>query len=162
MWSDGYNRRIPENFKFPTSTLLEGWNLWLDGDPSRKHPPYRDLTPEDFGPVGTSTQRKLLCDWKAVFGYMEKHYLRKHPASSFSHLKPARITEMYEECKECIPRAEVSSSTTQRHLRPEHLKVSTMVKYLRKISHDDDGAARRRRKRSEPPVAGTDGPGTVT
>lgn len=40
-WADGKPRRLPPTFKFPHTTLFDGWRYWLEGDPSRGYPPFR-------------------------------------------------------------------------------------------------------------------------
>jgi len=50
---------------------LSAWQLWMCGDPSKQHPPFRKVTVDDFRPH--SNQRKRFSDLRFLMRIMEQH-----------------------------------------------------------------------------------------
>ena len=47
LWGGKY-RRVPENFAFPDSSVLQTWQLWLCGNEAQGWPPLRFLETSDL------------------------------------------------------------------------------------------------------------------
>jgi len=118
----------------------------VEGNPSLRILPYRELQPWDLGcdhdhddaDKDRSNQRKLLCDWKRVFCILEDAWLDQHPDAVFRNLAPTAVKAIYDATVSNIPRPQFSSAVDkngkqkiQRMRRPEFIKVSTVVKYIR-------------------------------
>jgi hypothetical protein len=67
----GLFHRLPEDFTFPSMNVLSAWQLWMCGDPSKQHPPFRKVTVDDFRPH--SNQRKRFSDLRFLMRIMEQH-----------------------------------------------------------------------------------------
>lgn len=54
---NGAMRRVPQDFKFPSCSILQLWQLWCLGDSEKKLPPFRLLEAKDM--VNRTLQKRL-------------------------------------------------------------------------------------------------------
>ena len=62
---NGQIHRLPKEFEVASGATLErAWSLWCLGNPVKKVPPYRTLSPSDFGVI---RERNKFSVWTSVF-----------------------------------------------------------------------------------------------
>ncbi|RHY15487.1 hypothetical protein DYB30_008036 [Aphanomyces astaci] len=59
-WANGKRRAVPEGWEFPRTSSQVLWKLWFRGDHEEGIGPFRHLTPHDFGPEDTVSERRLV------------------------------------------------------------------------------------------------------
>lgn len=134
----GFSFFPPSFVELPSCSLLQGWHLWLAGNPAEGWPPLRLLCPDDFRKG--SSGRKRLSDWKYLMDQLavgvDVKALRPIEAAVERQVALVKALESW-------PEAPRLKST-----RPNDWMLLTAVKELRLGSKADVPRAKRARRSS--------------
>lgn len=125
---------LPFTFEFPKISVFGGWQLWIEGNPACGLPPFRRLRADD---VSTRKQRKVLSEWKCLFGKIERAIcngcaeLLGVERVDFNTLEGNAVKRVFDAVKDSVlPRNGV------RKRNVEELHVTTVVKRIRALEEE--------------------------
>lgn len=138
MWG-GKLRRVPENFKFPSTGVRETWREWWLGNHELGYPALRNLDSVDMGDASNKNgknKRRRLCDLQKLMKRMESvrtdfrrplTYFQALVATSDLTLQPTpmQVDQMYEKA---YPALKIPTTTPKNRRRPRPITWRTVVR----------------------------------
>ncbi|ETN22049.1 hypothetical protein PPTG_02102 [Phytophthora nicotianae INRA-310] len=144
--SDGKLHALPESFDFPSTDVVHAWHLWWFGSEAAGQPPYKSLCTHD---LSTRKKRQTYSEWRVMMEHISSAIERKTGA-----LPPPTMSEQQSAvlCVTGVNSLPLGPSKPSR--RVTQLKVTTLLRLVRQVEHNNNPNARRldyrpRKKRKE-------------
>lgn len=111
--------QVPESFRLPSVDCFIAWDLWHNGKPSERLPPFKIIP---YQSVADPSTRKALSDWKRMMKVLENFF----PPQGDEH----------EKIKKSLRNIEEKMGASKKRPRIEQLKVLTLSRLVKKIKVD--------------------------
>jgi hypothetical protein len=133
---------LPEDFEFPSTDTLTAWKLWLFGNKTAGHPPYKNISSHD---LSTRLKQQTYSNWSTMMKYITLHAEAQTGKKIPSDLTEVDAADLYKIAITTLP-------IKQRQSHHRTLKMSTMLRLVRETIQTQNPSARkqpyRKRRRS--------------